>query len=315
MNQDFAICIQFSKENLRKTIDLCYNIDVSRALLASEREVFLFSPFSSLAKVNNVLQSEQTRKRSISSSMAMFLFLDQAFILPFATFFTPIFLRGHFSPLITFFFFFSFVAHFLQVTSRRFVAFLQEGSCVETQFRATWIFGFKADGRIHGLLFLSQQVSLNVSSKRTNFFVQKRFIFRSPSWKRRNLLKWKILVQRLSSNEDNFQNILLDGLDIIVELDAVTCTILYYYEVKEVFKGPLFRHYVRGTGVGNGWKFLKRFIIRSLWALKFLLRSVFIKIIPFKERDVLNFTLVLGKNAVLRSAWCTYTHIRTDSTS
>lgn len=147
MNQDFAICIQFSKENLRKTIDLCYNIDVSRALLASEREVFLFFPFSSLAKVNNVLQSEQTRKRSISSSMAMFLFLDQAFILPFATFFTPIFLRGHFSPLITFFFFFSFVAHFLQVTSRRFVAFLQEGNCVETQFRATWIFGFKADGR------------------------------------------------------------------------------------------------------------------------------------------------------------------------
>lgn len=42
MNQDFVICIQFSKENLRKTIDLCYNIDVSRALLASEREVFLF---------------------------------------------------------------------------------------------------------------------------------------------------------------------------------------------------------------------------------------------------------------------------------
>lgn len=219
MNQDFAICIQFSKENLRKTIDLCYNIDVSRALLASEREVFLFFLFLLLPRSTMFSNQsrEKTRKRSISSSMAMFLFLDQAFILPFATFFTPIFLRGHFSPLITFFFFFSFVAHFLQVTSRRFVAFLQEGSCVETQFRATWIFGFKADGRIHGLLFLSQQVSLNASSKRTNFFVQKRFIFRSPSWKRRNLLKWKILVQRLSSNEDNFQNIFLDGLDIIVE--------------------------------------------------------------------------------------------------
>lgn len=151
MNQDFAICIQFSKENLRKTIDLCYNIDVSRALLASEQEVFLFFLFLLLPRSTMFSNQsrEKTRKRSISSSMAMFLFLDQAFILPFATFFTPIFLRGHFSPLITFFFFFSFVAHFLQVTSRRFVAFLriQEGSCVETQFRATWIFGFKADGR------------------------------------------------------------------------------------------------------------------------------------------------------------------------
>lgn len=148
MNQDFAICIQFSKENLRKTIDLCYNIDVSRALLASEQEVFLFFLFLLLPRSTMFSNQsrEKTRKRSISSSMAMFLFLDQAFILPFATFFTPIFLRGHFSPLITFFFF-SFVAHFLQVTSRRFVAFLQEGSCVETQFRATWIFGFKADGR------------------------------------------------------------------------------------------------------------------------------------------------------------------------
>lgn len=149
MNQDFVICIQFSKENLRKTIDLCYNIDVSRALLASEQEVFLFFLFLLLPRSTMFSNQsrEKTRKRSISSSMAMFLFLDQAFILPFATFFTPIFLRGHFSPLITFFFFFSFVAHFLQVTSRRFVAFLQEGSCVETQFRATWIFGFKADGR------------------------------------------------------------------------------------------------------------------------------------------------------------------------
>lgn len=77
MNQDFAICIQFSKENLRKTIDLCYNIDVSRALLASEREVFLFSPFSSLAKVNNVLQSEQRK-----DSKEIYLFLDGDVPLP-----------------------------------------------------------------------------------------------------------------------------------------------------------------------------------------------------------------------------------------
>lgn len=59
MNQDFAICIQFSKENLRKTIDLCYNIDVSRALLASEQEVFLFFLFLLLPR--STMFSNQSR--------------------------------------------------------------------------------------------------------------------------------------------------------------------------------------------------------------------------------------------------------------
>lgn len=84
------------------------------------------------------------------------------------------------------------------------------------------------------------------------------------------------------SNKDNFhENILLDGYlwiryycttglrvrrymyDTFLNLIPGR-TIKDYYEVKQVFKGPLFRHYVRGTGVRNGRKFLKRFIIRSL---------------------------------------------------
>lgn len=81
-----------------------------------EREVSLFFPFSFLAKVNDVLQSEQRKEPK-----EIYLFLDgdaplppSPFILPSATFFTPNYFPRerenavHFSPLITFFFFFFF---------------------------------------------------------------------------------------------------------------------------------------------------------------------------------------------------------------
>lgn len=105
MNQDFAICIQFSKENLRKTIDLCYNIDVSRALLASEQEVFLFFLFLLLPRSTMFSNQsrEKTRKRSISSSMAMFLFLDQALDLALRDIFHPYFPSRTFLPSNYFF--------------------------------------------------------------------------------------------------------------------------------------------------------------------------------------------------------------------
>lgn len=130
MSQGFAkaICIiQFSKEEIS-------SIFVKISTLQSrfwpcEREVSLFFPFSFLAKVNDVLQSEQRKEPK-----EIYLFLDgdaplppSPFILPSATFFTPNYFPRerenavHFSPLITFFFFFFFS---LVVTSCCFVASL-----------------------------------------------------------------------------------------------------------------------------------------------------------------------------------------------
>lgn len=130
MSQGFAkaICIiQFSKEEIS-------SIFVKISTLQGrfwpwEREVSLFFPFSFLAKVNDVLQSEQRKEPK-----EIYLFLDgdaplppSPFILPSATFFTPNYFPRerenavHFSPLITFFFFFFFS---LVVTSCCFVASL-----------------------------------------------------------------------------------------------------------------------------------------------------------------------------------------------
>lgn len=248
MSQGFAkaICIiQFSKEEIS-------SIFVKISTLQSrfwpcEREVSLFFPFSFLAKVNDVLQSEQRKEPK-----EIYLFLDgdaplppSPFILPSATFFTPNYFPRerenavHFSSLITFFFFFFFS---LVVTSCCFVASLhiqeatyQDGyircSTVETQFRATWIFGFKADGRWSGKLDSSSSPNKCLLAFRwrgrellRGKVLINRFIFRSQSWKRRNLFK---AIGWNENDEKFFFVILLDGYWRIrcycrTDLDVVT---------------------------------------------------------------------------------------------
>lgn len=80
-----------------------------------------------------------------------------------------------------------------------------------------------------------------------------------------------------------------------------------YYEVKKFFKGPLFHHYVRRTWrLENGWKFLKRFIIRSLWASRSFFKKCFYQNYPFLRKCVLNFTTWYKKNAfsiLLITSW------------